>query len=180
MRAMISVTTARNGDSAELAEIAAATFPLACPPTAHRDDIAQCIEENLSAGRFADYLADPERLVLAARHTEAMIGYAMFVAGTAASAGGAPLPAGAVELSKLYVLPGYHRAGAAAALMNAGVSWASDRGAPAVWLGVNRANLRAQRFYRKNGFEVTGTRTFQLGSRLEDDFVMTRPLPVSP
>ena len=60
--------------------------------------------------------------------------------------------------------------------MRSGIAWAGGAGAAAVWLGVNRTNIRAQRFYRKHGFDVVGTRTFRLGSALEDDFVMVRPL----
>jgi ribosomal protein S18 acetylase RimI-like enzyme len=43
-----------------------------------------------------------------------------------------------------------------------------------VWLGVNQKNQRAQRFYTKSGFEISGTRTFQVGAGREDDFVMVR------
>jgi ribosomal protein S18 acetylase RimI-like enzyme len=41
---------------------------------------------------------------------------------------------------------------------------------------VNRENGRAQRFYRKHGFEITGTKTFRLGASLEHDYVMVRPV----
>jgi ribosomal protein S18 acetylase RimI-like enzyme len=43
-----------------------------------------------------------------------------------------------------------------------------------VWLGVNQSNYRAQTFYRKHGFAVVGTRTFPVGTVLENDFVMVR------
>ena len=111
------------------------------------------------------YLGDPQRRVLAARHWGRIIGYAMLIRGDAD-----------VELSKIYVLADHHRSGAAAALMDAGLAWATENGARAVWLGVNQNNERATAFYRKHGFAVTGTRTFRLGSSLEDDFVMVRPL----
>jgi ribosomal protein S18 acetylase RimI-like enzyme len=45
-----------------------------------------------------------------------------------------------------------------------------------VWLGVNQGNKRAQSFYIKSGFKVNGTRTFQVGARREDDYVMVREL----
>ena len=35
---------------------------------------------------------------------------------------------------------------------------------------------RAQRFYRKHGFGVVGTRTFALGATVENDDVMDRRL----
>lgn len=161
----VEVRTASIADADELAAIAAATFPLACPPSADRGDIAACIAENLSAERFAVYLVDPQCHVLAARHAGRIIGYAMLIRGDAD-----------VELSKIYVLADHHRRGAAAALMDAALAWATENGARSVWLGVNQNNERAKAFYRKHGFAVTGTRTFRLGASLEDDFVMARPL----
>lgn len=176
----ISVRRADARESADLAAVAAATFPLACPPTADAADIAAAIETNLSAQRFAGYLADPDRVVLVATDpdTNRIVGYCIMIGGigddadVAASVPDRP----AVELSKMYVLPTHHSSGAAAALMEHGISWAAQSGATAVWLGVNRNNQRAQRFYGKHGFRVAGTRTFRLGSSYEDDFVMVRPL----
>ena len=53
---------------------------------------------------------------------------------------------------------------------------ARDRGAQGMWLGVNQLNARAQAFYTRSGFAVVGTKHFQVGGRLEDDYVLERPL----
>ena len=82
-----------------------------------------------------------------------------------------------VELSKIYVRPEHHGAGIAGALIDASVGAARERGARSLWLGVNQHNVRANRFYEKQGFEVVGTKHFLVGSRLHDDFVRERPLP---
>jgi ribosomal protein S18 acetylase RimI-like enzyme len=176
-----SVTTATEAEVAELAGIAAVTFPLACPPAARPDDIAAFIEATLSADRFAEYLTDPDRVVLVARDDTlgpAILGYAMLIAGVPEdpdvrrAVTGTP----AVELSKIYVLPDSHGGAVSAALMRAGLDFAAGRGAASMWLGVNQQNQRAQRFYAKNGFTVSGTKTFRLGSGVEEDYVMVRPL----
>jgi ribosomal protein S18 acetylase RimI-like enzyme len=174
----ISVRAAGPQDATDLAAVAAETFPLACPPTADARDIAAAVAVNLSAPRFADYLADPDRLVLVATDDGRIIGYSMLIRGIGDDPDvAASVPAGpAVELSKMYVLAGHHRTGTAAALMRSGIGWAAQCAAVTVWLGVNRTNERAQRFYRKHGFRVTGTRTFRLGSSDEADFVMVRTL----
>ena len=57
--------------------MAALAFPLACPPATPAEDIASFIDTNLSATRFAEYLADPQRTVLVARHDGRIVGYAM-------------------------------------------------------------------------------------------------------
>lgn len=174
----ITITRASDGDADELAVVAAVTFPLACPPSADPADIDAAVAASLSRERFAQYLADPERVILVATESGRIVGYAMLVCGTSDDPSIArtvrALPA--VELSKIYVLPASHGSGASAALMRAGICWAIERGAASVWLGVNQNNERAQRFYRKHGFEITGTRRFQLGRSFEDDFVMVRPL----
>jgi GNAT superfamily N-acetyltransferase len=167
-------------DADELAGVAARTFPLACPPSVSAGDIAACIAATLSPQRFRAYLADPDRLVLAATESGRVIGYAMMVRGADPDVASMiePRPTAQfstmVELSKMYVLPDHHGGGAAAALMEAGITWAAEAGARTVWLGVNQSNYRAQTFYRKHGFAVVGTRTFPVGTVLENDFVMVR------
>lgn len=167
------VRPAVENDADQLAEVAARTFPLACPPSVSAGDIAACITAMLSPQRFRAYLADPDRRVLAATESGRVIGYAMMVRGADPDVASYVEPK-AVELSKMYVLPDHHGGGVATALMEAGLAWAAEAGAPAVWLGVNQNNHRAKKFYRKHGFDVVGTRTFPVGAVLENDFVMVR------
>ncbi|MDY6999914.1 MAG: GNAT family N-acetyltransferase, partial [Actinomycetota bacterium] len=157
--------------AADLADVAALTFPLACPPSATQADIASFIAEHLSAKRFADYLSDPDRTVLAARLHGRIIGYAMMIRGLPGDPDveRAVTLRPAVELSKMYVLPEGHGAGVSAALMAAALAHAAGLGAVCVWLGVNQQNRRAQRFYAKHGFTVAGTKTFRLGEDIEND-----------
>lgn len=176
----LTVTAATGDDVAELARVAAETFPLACPPSVRPADISAFIEGNLSVHRFAAYLDDPDRRVFTARDGGDLVGYSMLVRGVGSdpAVGAAVRLRPAVELSKMYVLAGQHGSGAAAALMNSALAWAADAGAACVWLGVNRNNERAQRFYRKFGFAVAGERTFRLGAGVESDFVMVRPIRI--
>jgi ribosomal protein S18 acetylase RimI-like enzyme len=175
-----SVTAAVEADVRELADVAAATFPLACPPTARPDDIAAFIDATLSPGRFTEYLADPDRAVLVARDDALgpILGYAMLIAGAPEDpdVARAVTVTPAVELSKIYVLPDSHGGAVSAALIQAGLEFARARGAAGVWLGVNQQNQRAQRFYGKNGFTISGTKTFRLGDGIEQDYVMVRAL----
>lgn len=161
----VRVATTDTVDVRQLADIAARTFPLACPAAMAPENIAAFVGANLSPDRFAEYLADPQRSVLTATHDDRIIGYAMLIRGD-----------DDVELSKIYVAPEHHGTGVAAALMDLALATAGEWGAGRVWLGVNQANRRAQRFYAKSGFTVGGTRTFRVGASLENDFIMTRAL----
>ena len=163
-------------DLTELAAVAAATFPLACPPNADPADAAAFIAENLSAEKFADYLTDPARIILIARDVDRILGYAMLIHGVPDDADvqqAVPLRP-ALEISKMYALPDVHGTGVSAALMTEALARGSQSGAVCVWLGVNQSNERAQRFYTKFGFRVGGTKTFRLGSAVENDYVMVR------
>jgi GNAT superfamily N-acetyltransferase len=172
----VHLATTDSVDTQELAAIAARTFPLACPPSVAAEDITSFIDTNLSATRFAEYLADPQRAILTAQHDGRIIGYAMLIRGVAddTDVQRAVEIRPAAELSKMYLLPDYHGAGVSTALMELTLATAEEWGIRCVWLGVNQGNQRAQRFYTKNGFKVNGTRTFQVGARRENDYVMVR------
>jgi len=163
----VHAVTAGSVDIDELAAIAALTFPLACPPSTASENIASFVDANLSAERFAEYLSDPRRTILTAQQDGRIIGYAMLIRGVADDT---------AELSKIYVLPDYHGAGVSKALMDLALATAEKWCVRRVWLGVNQGNQRAQRFYAKSGFKVNGTRTFQVGTNREDDYVMVREI----
>lgn len=174
----LQVSPATTADVDDIADVAARTFPLACPPSATAENIAAFIADNLSADRFTAYVADPERAVLVARDGDTAVGYAMLIRGlpddpdVAQAVTGLPT----VELSKIYVVPSSHGGAVSAALMAASVQYATDTGATSMWLGVNQENQRAQRFYGKHGFTVVGTKSFRLGAGVEHDFVLARDL----
>jgi ribosomal protein S18 acetylase RimI-like enzyme len=161
------VCSAQSADAAELAAVAAETFPLACPPSVAPENIASFIDANLSDARFTEYLTDPQRIIFAAKQSGRIVGYAMLIR---------DVDDARVELSKMYVLPGQHGSGVATALMDAALAGAAASGAESVWLGVNQKNERAQQFYQRHGFTVNGTRSFRLGAHTESDYVMIRPL----
>ncbi|WP_255595983.1 GNAT family N-acetyltransferase [Cellulomonas sp. C5510] len=177
-RAGATVRRARPEEAAAIAGLAAATFPLACPPSSTPADHAAFVAAHLTAAHFADHLTDPTRDVLVADEDGELVGYTLLVAGEPS----APEVAAVVplrpttELSKCYVVAGRHGGGVARDLMAASLDVARARGAVGVWLGVNGENVRAQAFYRRSGFDVVGTRTFQVGEQRHHDLVLHRPL----
>ncbi|MDQ0851712.1 ribosomal protein S18 acetylase RimI-like enzyme [Arthrobacter sp. B3I9] len=170
------IRTATTDDAGRLAELAAVTFPLACPPGSDPEDIAAHLASALSPDNFRAYLADPSVTVLVIDAGGRLRGYSMLVKRPATDpdvvSALAILPS--VELSKCYVHPEHHGLGAAAELMRASLAAAAESGGKGVWLGVNSQNARAIRFYEKSGFRRVGTKSFKLGSTVEHDFVMER------
>ena len=176
----MSITTRRAGshDADLLHDLAARTFGLACPPGTQQSDIDAFIALHLSRERFAGYLADPARILLIVAADGLPLGYSMLVRGPIADEDVAAVVDGAttVELSKFYLLPEQHGSGAAAALMAATLDEAARTGAESCWLGVNQRNVRAGKFYTKQGFEVVGEKRFRVGEELHHDHVRVRQL----
>lgn len=81
---------------------------------------------------------------------------------------------GDIELKRIYALSRFHGSGLGAALMQQALNAAS--GYRRLLLGVYAKNDRALAFYRKQGFSDIGTRQFNVGGNLYDDFVLALPL----
>ncbi|KQX05442.1 MULTISPECIES: GNAT family N-acetyltransferase [unclassified Leifsonia] len=181
----VSIRTATTADADTLAELAAATFALACPPHTTAEAIAAFIAAHLSRDSFDAHLSDPSRVLLIAEQQSATdpasvaVGYTMLVfaeptdVAVAAAIGIRPT----VELSKFYTRASTHGTGVSGPLMAATLVAAGEREARGAWLGVNQENARAIRFYEKSGFARVGTKHFLVGDRHEDDFVLERRLP---
>ena len=175
----LRITIPAAAELPELADVAAKTFPLACPPSVSQENVAAFIDENLSEARFADYLADPDRVLLIARQDGRMIGYAMLIRGVpddddvqravVAAPGG-----GDVEDVRAARQPRRGHVGRP----DVGGGRTGRRTRCEVRLARRESDRteRAQRFYTKHGFSVNGTKTFRLGSRVENDYVMVRPV----
>ncbi len=168
------IRLATRADLDALAELAAATFPLACPPDLPDADQQEFIATNLSAEQFGTHLASPEAEVLVAEAAGKLTGYTLTFDREPYDPLIAKLVTNrpTVELSKCYADPSAHGTGTAGELMTAVLDRAKNRAAASVWLGVNGQNERAQRFYAKHGFAVIGARQFQVGDRIEDDLVL--------
>ncbi|HEY9312357.1 GNAT family N-acetyltransferase [Williamsia sp.] len=176
--AAAQILTALESDADELASVAAVTFPLACPPELTIADINQFVADNLTADHFRAFIADPTHHVFKAvdPETSSIAGYALVIdeeptdPDVLAAITTRPL----TMVSKMYVLPGHHGRHASTELMSAALGHAAAAGSELVWLGVNQKNLRAQRFYRKMGFEVVGHKTFQVNGAICNDFIFAR------
>jgi ribosomal protein S18 acetylase RimI-like enzyme len=81
---------------------------------------------------------------------------------------------GDIELKRIYLFSRFQGMGIAAALMDAVAGAAAGRSR--LLLGVKDDNDRALAFYRKYGFEVLGTRRFNVGGKTFNDYVLARRL----
>ena len=175
------IRPARPGESAAVADLAVETFPMACPPSLSAHDMRAYIDEHLTAQRFAEHIAHPERDVLVACDDTHLLGYVLLFF----DSDGAPAPDMGVTLatsgllSKCYVRRECHGKGVAAALLDAAGRRAVQRGVEGLWLNVNYDNHRAQRFYAKHGWERVGYVDFVVGEAVHRDPVYQKRVVAS-
>ncbi|MFV2145036.1 GNAT family N-acetyltransferase [Isoptericola sp. G70] len=181
----VVVRRARAREAAEIAWLAALTFPLACPPGTPVPTMAAHVAQHLTPGHFARWSTSPEHVLLVAESptgagdTGGPVGYALLVRGEPSGTKelavlrAAVGPGPYVELSKIYVHPDHLGTGTAGRILSEATDEARRLapGSP-LWLGTNGENARAQAFYRRHGFDVVGRRTYDVGGVQHDDVVM--------
>ncbi len=77
-----------------------------------------------------------------------------------------------LEIERIYVIGSAQGQGIGKALFQFSLNLAKSRKSTWLWLGVWQENVKAVEFYKRQGMEVFDTRQFQLGSELQDDFLM--------
>lgn len=170
----LEIRPAQVDDAADLARIGAATFAMAGPPSTPDHDIAAYIATELTPERFKAHIACQAASLFAAVVDDELVGYLMLNRGQAPDVVKSQRP---LQLQRLYVLPQYHGAGVAAALMAQAVDLANAEAFTALWLSVSQQNSRAIRFYGTHGFTVAGEQSFQVGDDVHDDYIMVRHSP---
>jgi ribosomal protein S18 acetylase RimI-like enzyme len=127
------------------------------------------VQKHLSPSRFSRIIDDD--IVLVAEVGNRLIGYVQFGAAHTSSP-----PSTEQEVRRLYVHRDFQNAGVGTSLMDAALRHPRLHEAASISLDVWEYNHGAQRFYRRYGFEVIGTRTFAVasGAATSLDFVMVR------
>ncbi len=157
-------------DAAALALVGAATFLESFAGVIDGDAIIGHCARHHQADAYAALLNGGARAWLVeASDGGAPLGYALVGQPDLAVA-----QDGDVELKRIYSLSRFHGSGMGAALMAEAVKAAA--GYQRLLLGVYHGNARALAFYKKQGFTQIGTRQFQVGPRLYDDYILARPV----
>ena len=81
-----------------------------------------------------------------------------------------------MQLQRAYVDNSKQGTGIGAALIEASVLEARKAGNQTIWLAAWNQNIRAHRFYERNGFRVVGKTYFMLGPERQEDVVMSRSI----
>ena len=168
--------TIRHGtleDAAVLSDLGARTFSETFAADNTPEDLAAYMATSFNVAQQTAELEDPASTFLIAEVDGHAAGYARLHAGEPAKGVEGANP---VELVRLYVSRDWLGHGLGEQLMRACIDEARQAGHETIWLGVWERNARAQAFYRKWNFRTVGEHIFPLGSDLQRDIVMERPL----
>jgi ribosomal protein S18 acetylase RimI-like enzyme len=162
-------------DVAALAELSARTFR---DTFIEQNDSAQIeahIAKTFTPQALGDEFQDPANtfLIAAVDPNDELIGYAKLRDSQAPASVLGPKP---IELGRIYVGRESMGSGVGAALMQACLDEAEQRGYETIWLGVWEANPRAIVFYDRWNFTTVGSHIFMLGSEKQTDLIMVRPV----
>lgn len=134
-------------------------------------DLATFLPAAYGAPVIAGFLADPAYQHFIAELDGAPVGYSLVGPNGLPHAEARP---GDGELKRIYLLKTAKGLGAGQALYSASIGWLEAAGHDRIWLGVWSGNLRAQRFYEKNGFRKVGEYRFIVGETQDHEFIMRR------
>lgn len=165
----ISVRAGSPDDAELLSRLGAATFYEAFAADNSPEDMTAYLASAFSPELQAAELQSPDTLFLIATSGNETVGYAKLQTSDAPECVGGARP---IEVVRFYVDSAWHGRGVSHALMKEAIAHAAGAGHDVVWLGVWEKNARAIAFYQKWGFEVVGSKPFQVGSDLQTDYVM--------
>ena len=154
------------GDAEALAEFSARTFVDTFGHLYPPGDLKAYLAETYGAELQAREIEDPELHYHLALREGRIVGYCR------CGALKIDVDVGdGFEVHRLYVDGDTKGSGVAQALMDEALAWAKARGARAMYLSVWENNHRAQRFYKRYGFEHVGEHKFMVGSVADRDFI---------
>ena len=172
----VLIRPAHPEDAGALADLAARTFRDAFGPENDPADLALHLERHYTPARMGAEIADPASTTLLVLADGRLAGYAQLFDRPAP----VPPPEGVTGrgrmLHRFYLDQAWIGRGLAQPLMAEVQLDAVRRGAGFLWLTVWERNPRAVAFYRRCGFSVVGSTTFEVGNDRQQDWVMTCPL----
>ncbi|MGD8344264.1 MAG: GNAT family N-acetyltransferase [Desulfobacterales bacterium] len=168
-----AIQHAEPSDAAFLRKLAERTFRDAFARFINRDDLESYVARSFSEDQIRSELLDRAATFFIAKLEDKWVGYAKLYQGPAPDCV-KQLPA--IEIARLYSMQQYLGYGIGAALMEASISYARSKAFESIWLSSWQENQRGNAFYAKMQFEILGTKTFAIGSDIQEDYIFARPI----
>lgn len=167
------IQPAEPSNAPSLARLAEKTFRDAFAQFINKEDFDSYVARSFTENQIRSELLDNASTFFIAKLKDKWVGYAKLYQSPPPDCV-KQLPA--IELARLYSMQQYLGCGIGAALLEASLNYARSRAFKSIWLGSWKENQRGNAFYAKMQFEVLGTKTFALGSDIQEDYVFARPI----
>lgn len=165
----IIIRRVTTGDMMSLQKIGRQTFDETFSEVNSEENMTKYLEERFSADRLIWELNNTDSEFYFAVSGNKVIGYLKVNSGVAQTE---LQDDKALEIERIYVLKEYYGKGAGQLLYEKALEIARHKKAGYIWLGVWENNLRAQKFYKKNGFVEFDNHIFVLGESSQTDIMM--------
>jgi GNAT superfamily N-acetyltransferase len=160
-------------DAGELAKLAEKTFRDAFAELTKREDLESYVAGSFNTHQIRSELGDSANVFFIAMVEGRWVGYAKLYCSPSP---GCVKLLPTIELSRLYSMQQYLGCGIGPALLKTCVSHARSQSFKSIWLSSWKKNHRGNAFYAKMQFEIVGTKSFALGSDIQEDYVFVKSL----
>lgn len=137
------------------------------------DDMNKYLEESFNDDKIAAELSNPDSLFYIGWEDESPVGYLKVNTGMAQTE---QQDKNALEIERIYVKSSHHGKKVGQLLYEKALEVARQQHNSYLWLGVWEKNLRAIRFYEKNGFLAFDKHIFKMGNDEQIDIMMKKDL----
>jgi diamine N-acetyltransferase len=160
-------------DIDQLQQISVKTFTDTFAEYNSEENMAYYLDQGFSKEKLAAEIADTNSAFYFAQLNTELIGYLKV---NEAAAQTELKDHHALEIERIYVTKEYQGKKIGQLLYNWALKLAEEKKAHYIWLGVWEHNLKAIRFYEKNGFVAFSSHVFRLGSDEQTDIMMRKEL----
>lgn len=166
-------------DAGAIAVLGAEVFSKSFAHSTPAEDLQKYLQTSYSVSRIQSQLEDKAHTFYLAKDPGgSLLGFVQITEGSSEPC--ITLPASeAVELQRIYTSSQSHGSGIGSALLQRAIRHATPK-FKLMWLGVWEENVKAQRFYQRYGFERVGEHDFVMGSCVQTDWILQKPLNVPP
>lgn len=169
----ISIRGTSTKDIEHLRQLGRDTFVETFARSNTEADMKKYLDENFRPEKVSEELSNPDSHFFIAWEGNTPIGYLKLNTGKAQTE---LQDDSAIEIERIYVLSAYHGKKVGQLLYEKALEVALDENKSFIWLGVWENNLRAIRFYEKNGFVAFDKHIFKLGEDEQIDIMMKKTL----
>lgn len=163
---------ATSSDASALRAISEQTFRSAYAQFNTVEDMESYCSEHFTLENILAEISDPRLKFLLAVEGNEILGYAKLNR----APGKKPGAVNPLEIARLYTRVDLIGKGIGKMLVNEAARFARENNFDSVCVDAWQKNLKAVKFYQREGFEIAGTTQFILGKDVQDDYVMVRSL----